>query len=292
MDASIAVAHATLQPLLAPVHPLYCPFPLIDLYGAMRLSSVVNWIASGAFGPPASPPKGAKGKRGKGQVAKRARPSALQEVAGIMVVVFGGETFLAMSTNTSPSWLVNPSYALLFGLIHLLQTRTPFIHLLPSKPSFLLEILLATPDAIGRTLLLTRFSVLPLLASTSPKALPPTPASLLLVPFILAVPFASLIFSATSFFTPTPHLSTPDELKPWGWLMVDAWAPVVVPAVFLSLIGPVQGWEFGLRWAEYEAVVVCMVGLSVVFALRAVYNFGGGKEVWGQLVEEEKVKVD
>ena len=66
-----------------PLHAAF-PFPLIDIFGAMRLSSVVNWIATGALDPPAS-------KR-----VNQTRASLLQEMLGLMVVVFGGETFLCM----------------------------------------------------------------------------------------------------------------------------------------------------------------------------------------------------
>lgn len=170
--------------------------------------------------------------------------------------------------------------SLLTTLLDVIQTRTPIRRMLPAKPSLALELFLALPDAIGRTLLLTRFSVLPLLHSSSSNTLLPTPSSLILVPFILAVPFASLIFSATSFFCPQPYLSTPMELRPGGWMMVDAWAPVVIPALFLTLIGPVEGWRFGMGWEEDESVIVCMIAMTIIFALRAIYNFGYKKELW------------
>lgn len=281
MAVSISSLQAALQQVLTPIHLRYFPFPLLDLYGAMRLSSVVNWMASGVFDPPSpSSNRAEKGKKDKALGVNKERATALQEVFGILVVVFGGETFLALCTNSTPSWLVNPSVALLFGLTHVIQTRTPIRRMLPAKPSLALELFLALPDAIGRTLLLTRFSVLPLLHSSSSNTLLPTPSSLILVPFILAVPFASLIFSATSFFCPQPYLSTPMELRPGGWMMVDAWAPVVIPALFLTLIGPVEGWRFGMGWEEDESVIVCMIAMTIIFALRAIYNFGYKKELW------------
>jgi hypothetical protein len=69
--------------LTTPLHTLI-PFPIIDVFGAMRLSSVVNWMATGAFDPPSA------------NGVKKARASLLQELFGLMVVVFGGETFLCM----------------------------------------------------------------------------------------------------------------------------------------------------------------------------------------------------
>ncbi|WVR04686.1 hypothetical protein IAU60_001697 [Kwoniella sp. DSM 27419] len=267
-----------LKPLFAPIHPAF-PFGIIDLVGAMRLSSVIEWMATGVFDPPTPTTPSGKGK--KIAQAKRApRASLLQELLGLLVVVFGGETFLAMCSGATPSWLVDPKIALLFCLTHTIQTRTPLRRFLPAKPSLGLELLLSLPDAIGRTLLLTKFSILPLLNLRSASSLPITPTTLLLTPFILAVPFASLIFSATNFFSATPKLTTPIELRPGGWMMVDAWCPVVIPVLFLTLIGPVQGWNYGLGIGTNEAVIACMLVLWACFAGRAVYNFGYKREQW------------
>jgi hypothetical protein len=100
-----------LSPLLEPIHPNF-PFAPIDIFGAMRLSSVVNWMASGAFDPPAVVELNEKGK--KVAVKERKRPPLLRELMGLMIVVFGPETFLSMLTGTPPSWLVSLKIPLLF----------------------------------------------------------------------------------------------------------------------------------------------------------------------------------
>jgi len=84
--------HTVVPALLAPTHP-YIPFGLIDIYGAARLSLIINWIATGGFEPEV---KGVEGVNEKGDVEPVIRPrgSLLQELFGLMVVVFGGETFL------------------------------------------------------------------------------------------------------------------------------------------------------------------------------------------------------
>jgi len=66
-------------------------------------------------------------------------------------------------------------------------------------------------------------------------------------------------------------------------MAVDAWCPVMIPALFLSLIGPVKGWDFGLGMDEGESVTVCMIVLWGIFAGRAVYNFGYKKEQWMEI---------
>lgn len=98
MAVSISSLQAALQQVLTPIHLRYFPFPLLDLYGAMRLSSVVNWMASGVFDPPSpSSNRAEKGKKDKALGVNKERATALQEVFGILVVVFGGETFLGTS---------------------------------------------------------------------------------------------------------------------------------------------------------------------------------------------------
>lgn len=153
---------------------------------------------------------------------------------------------------------------------------------------------MAIPDAIGRALLLTKFSVLPLLRPTAlTPSIPPTAASLLVVPVIMAVPFASMVFSTLNLFAPEPHLTTPLELRPGGWLFADTFLPFTIPALFLSLIGPVQGWNFGLNVGEDEAAIICAVVTSAVFIVRAVYNFGHKGDQWAGLLglgERRKIK--
>ncbi|WRT64696.1 uncharacterized protein IL334_001630 [Kwoniella shivajii] len=287
--SSLAALHQGLLPILTPIHPSF-PFAIIDLIGAMRLSSVINWIASGVFDPlPLTTPS--KGRKKYGATKERA--TLWQELVGLMIVVFGGETFLSMCTGSTPSWLVNPNIALLFCVIHTIQTRTSFIHLLPQKPSLPLELFLALPDAIGRTLLLTRFSIVPILHPTSPRTLPATTATLILVPFILAVPFASISFSTFNFFSPSLRLTTPAELAPKGWMLVDAWCPLLIAPLFLTLIGPVDGWDYGLGLGEDESVAACVIVLWGCFTARAVYNFGFRKQDWANLfASEEKKKIE
>jgi len=102
-----------LSPLLEPIHPNF-PFAPIDLFGAMRLSSVVNWMASGAFDPPATVEVNEKGKKVASVIKARKRPPLLRELMGLLIVVFGPETFLGMLTGTPPSWLVSLKIPLLF----------------------------------------------------------------------------------------------------------------------------------------------------------------------------------
>jgi hypothetical protein len=167
--------------------------------------------------------------------------------------------------------------------IDIAQTRTPFLRrLIPSCPTLGRELVLSIPDAIGRALLLTRFSVLPLInQSLTSFPLPATPTSLLLVPFILTAPFATLAFSGVNIFASSQlALTTPAELEPQGWKLVDAWLPLAVPALFCSLIGPVSGWDAGLGWSDDAAVVACVCFVLAAFMGRTVYTLGHERRQW------------
>jgi len=141
---------------------------------------------------------------------------------------------------------------------------------------------------VGRTLLLTRFSVVPLLHPVSPKSLPATPSTLLLVPFILAVPAAALVFTGTNFFSPAIALQTPVELMPWGWTALDAWLPLALPALFLCLVGPTTGWPWGLgtRVSEDAAIVLCGIVAGCCFLFRTWWNLAPRVKKAGRKVKK------
>lgn len=154
------------------------------------------------------------------------------------------------------------------------MTRTRLRACLPSRPNLLLELAVSPLDAIGRMLLLTR----PILALLSPPStqtffarLPPTPSTLILVPFILAAPGAVVAFTGLNLFG-TISVQTPAELLPWGWTAADAWLPVLVPVLFLSLIGPVKGWPAGVGLSEDAASVVCALFIWVCFVGRSLLS--------------------
>ena len=133
--------------------------------------------------------------------------------------------------------------------------------------------------------------MLPLLHASS-SVLPKTPTTLLLTPFIVAVPFASIAFSTFNLFSPEPKFQTPLELREYGWAYADTWLPVVVPVLLLNLIGPVEGWSFGWGWSEEEALVLCTAFVWIVFAGKAVYHLGNRREQWLEMfrISGKKIK--
>lgn len=111
-----------LPTLLTPIHPNF-PFAPLDVIGAMRISSVVNWIAGGAFEPAVVVEVNKKGKTVTRAVKPKTRATLARELTGLMIVVFGPETFLGMVTGTTPSWLVSLKLPLLFCVTRMSHDR-------------------------------------------------------------------------------------------------------------------------------------------------------------------------
>jgi hypothetical protein len=125
---------------------------------------------------------------------------------------------------------------------------------------------------------------------------------MILSAWIMVVPSASAAF-AFGLFEKEWHLSTPGELKPDGWKAVDFWAPPVIAWLYGALThahpvflvpcallgsfipgmglikpsGSMQGQTTVAfaPWDKLDARALCAVVLTVLFALRAIYNFGG-----------------
>lgn len=152
-------------------------------------------------------------------------------------------------------------------------------------------------------MVLTTFSF-ELVRSHKDPLISSNPYLMLLSAWIMVVPSASAAF-AFGLFEKEWHLSTPAEMKPDGWKAVDFWAPPVIawlygalthahpvfllPYTMMSTVLPefgadtsklsssIDGQTFALfhPWDKLDARAFCAVVLTVLFALRAIYNSGG-----------------
>lgn len=59
---------------------------------------------------------------------------------------------------------------------------------------------------------------------------------------------------------------------------------MLVPVLFLAMIGPVDGWAWGVSWSEDEAFGVCFLVTWGVFLGRTIYNMGYRREQWLEMV--------
>lgn len=98
MVSGLEIAHSYITPLHTSVHD-YIPFAPLDIYGAIRLSQIIYWASTGVLDPDMPVDVAANTGKAKrmAKIIRRSRPNALQECMGLMIVLFGGETFLGKS---------------------------------------------------------------------------------------------------------------------------------------------------------------------------------------------------
>lgn len=201
-----------------------------------------------------------------------------------------------------------------------LISRTPLNRLIPRKPLLSHELPLSLFDSLGRALVLTTFSF-ELIRSHKDPMISTNPYLMVLSAWIMVVPSASASF-AFGLFEKEWTLSTPGELKPDGWKAVDFWATVVIawlygalthahpvflaPYTLFGAVIPGMGITTGSTkmktgsiqglttpkfepWDKLDARALCAVVLAVLFALRAIYNFGGTPQgTESKIAREEK----
>ena len=187
-------------------------------------------------------------------------------------------------------------------ILDYLISRTSLHRLVPRKPLLSHELPLSLHDSLGRALVLTTFSF-DLIRSHKDPLISTNPYLMVLSSWIMVVPSASAAF-AFGLFEKEWHFSTPGEMKLDGWKAVDFWAPPVIawlygalthahpvfllPGAILGSVVPGLGLTKSSNpgehlqttvtfapWDKLDARAFCAVVLTVLFALRAVYNFGG-----------------
>lgn len=175
----------------------------------------------------------------------------------------GGSTTSAVLMRTTPGFLASPLllpfYAALYTLFSLARVPQVISALIPS---FLLDIALASLDAVNRTLTVT--SVLSLLASHPDPALHHN-AYAACVLSAIAVSFGGILASALGVWEAEWRVQTPRILKPGAGILgtLDVWSGALVAAVYMVLVN----WE-GVR--PYRAS-------NLAVALRDAAGSLGGK---------------
>jgi hypothetical protein len=123
------------------------------------------------------------------------------------------------------------------------------------------------------------------------------PYLMILAGWLIVVPSGALTFSL-GLFDNEWSFNCPAELKPGGWKAVDVWVPGLIGWIYgaltkahpvftqpldqlTSLIGlqsQISAKSVVPNWQKDEAKALCAVILTGLFAMRAIYNMGGGKE--------------
>jgi len=256
------------------------PLPLIgipplDIVGALRLSIALRQIRSILAGTSGT----------------KLRPNIDNELARNIwtnwTVVWGGETVLCALLAQTPSFLLSPTYPLLFLLGEVCVYFCPP----PPAPSLATELPLSILDAFTRVGLLTALAFSPI--TTHPvREVAQSPLALVLASTLLANGGFFLVTSASMLSSQGWKPATPNELKPWGWTAVDLWSAGLVTSIF-AIMTRAQPWWSRVHNALLrlhtplasdsprsddpsvdEARSICLVLLMVLFASRALYNHG------------------
>ncbi|KZO92046.1 hypothetical protein CALVIDRAFT_330161 [Calocera viscosa TUFC12733] len=258
------------------------PLPLIaipplDIVGALRLSVALRQIRAILAGTSAN-----KGRPIENELARNIWTN--------WTVVWGGETILCALLAQTPSFLLSPTYPLLFLLGEVLVYWCPP----PPAPSLPTELPLSVLDAFTRVGLLTSLALGPVTAHPVPEVAQ-SPIALVLASTLLANGGFFLVSSASMLSSQGWKPATPNELKAWGWTAVDVWSAGLVTSTF-AIMTRVQPWWSGVHdllfrfysWLVFDSTVasdppklntdearsICLVILMVLFAARAVWNHG------------------
>lgn len=232
---------------------------------------------------------------GENRLALAEERSFVRDACTMLTIVFGGEAIIGPLLGITPSFMfsgVSP------GLYIAAQAIVEYIPVLPSM-SLGTELPLSIVDGFTRAMLLCSLIPPPVITHTSP-VIASSPWALLLSSLVITNG-GFFITNMFSFMEPTPlTLTTPDELKPYGWTATDIWSPPLVTGLYAVLT---HAQPF---WAELHSVIstalgggkvspmdpesaraLCALILVVLFSTRAAKNFG---LIWKKSVVE-KMKI-
>lgn len=219
----------------------------------------------------------------------------MRDACAMLTIVFGGEAIIGPLLGILPSFMfsgVSP------GLYIAAQAIVEYIPVLPSM-SLSTELPLSIVDGFTRAMLLCSLIPPPVITHTSP-VIASSPWALLLSSLVIANG-GFFITNMFSLMEPTPlTLTTPDELKPYGWTATDIWSAPLITGLY-ALLTHAQPF-----WAELHSAIstalgggkvgpmdsesaraLCALILVVLFSTRTTRNFG---PIWKKSVAE-KIKI-
>jgi len=248
--------------------------PPLDIVGALRLSVALRQIRAIQAGTSGS----------------NVRPSIENELVRNIwtnwTVVWGGETILCALLAQTPSFLLSPTYPLLFLFGEVLVSLCPP----PPAPSLSTELPLSVLDAFTRVGLLTALAFPPIIAHPV-REVAQSPLALLIASTLLANGGFFLVSSMSMLSPKGWKPVTPNELKPWGWTTVDLWSAGSVTALFAVMTRAQPFWgrvHDQVLWARAyssddgtdpfitmdEARSICLAVLIGLFVTRSLWNHG------------------
>jgi hypothetical protein len=217
--------------------------------------------------------------------------SFVKDISTTLTVAYGGEAMAAPLLGLTPSFMVSGFSTILY------ISMQAVIEVLPAVPAPSLgsELPLSIVDGFTRTFLLCNFTP-PLVTAHATPFVANSPWALLLTSLIVANG-GFFLTNMFSFLYPTPlTLTTPPELRPYGWTTTDLWCAPLVTGLYALLTHAQPFWadlhiliiellggnpsakqsKLTAQAVDPEvARVVCTVVLIGLFTTRTMKNFGG-----------------
>jgi len=217
--------------------------------------------------------------------------SFVKDLSTTLTVVYGGETMAAPLLGLTPSFMLSGVVPVLYAGIQAVVEGLPMI----PAPSLMTELPLSVVDGFSRTFLLCNF-IPPVVTTHASPIMANSPWTLLLTSLIIANG-GFFLTNMFSFLYPTPlTLTTPAELRPYGWTTTDLWCAPLVTGLYallthaqpfwadlhvliIKLLGGYPGDKQSMITAEAVdpevARVICTLVLIGLFTTRTLKNFGG-----------------
>ncbi|KAG6850405.1 hypothetical protein H0H93_013630 [Arthromyces matolae] len=275
ISPSIELFRYTLQPI-PPFTWFGSPLSTLDVLGAIRLCLILRQLREQLYVQHVA-------TKGVDAVEKK---SLVKSISITLTVVCGGEIVVAPFLGLTPSFMITGVVVALFGGIQALIEALPVVPDITAE----LELPFSVIDGFTRAFLLCNLIPPAVLTHTS-SAVSSSPWSLLITSLLMAN--AGFFFvNMFSMLSPTPFtLTTPAELREYGWTTADLWCAPVITGLYALLTHAQPFWADAhgllvtlLGGATSAKVVepldpetaraVCALLLSALFAGRTVKNFG------------------
>ncbi|KAG1736853.1 uncharacterized protein EDB91DRAFT_1141315 [Suillus paluster] len=231
---------------------------------------------------------------GDSRLVRAEERSFVRDACATLTIVFGGEAIIGSLLGVPPSFMLS---SISPGIYIATQAIVEYIPVLPSM-SLNTEFPLSFVDGFTRAMLLCSLVPPSVITHTSP-AIASSPWTLLLSSLVIANG-GFFITNMFSFIEPTPlTLTTPAELKPYGWTATDLWCAPLITGLY-ALFTHAQPF-----WAELHGVIstvlgsagdkvepmdpesaraLCALILAGMFSIRTAKNFG---LIWKRSVVEK-----
>ncbi|EIW85540.1 hypothetical protein CONPUDRAFT_87953 [Coniophora puteana RWD-64-598 SS2] len=275
--------------VLAPIAPLAwlgLPVSTLDVVAAVRLCVALRQLREGAHRDHITARARITEKDGQGvrTLVEPEERSFVRDLATTLTVVYGGEALAYPLLGLTPSFMLSGVGVALYA------AAQAVVEVVPALPQMSLqtEFPLSFVDGFTRAILLCTL-IPPAIVGNPQPAISNSPWALALSSLIIANG-GFFITNLVSFLHPTPlALTTPPELRPYGWTTTDLWAAPLITSIYALLTHAQPFWQnvhaiiggaldadgkLAPALDDEGARAACALLLATMFTVRTVRNFG------------------